>query len=109
MSENRGRDRHATPSFNLSDEGTGAVAFHHDARLDTQRLEEAVKANVILGVFLPVKTDHWFGCDHFQSDGFKAGKSMRWSNCNANRIAPQRFKFQTNRLRACATRHQREF
>src|SRR6266436_1593572 len=34
---------------------------------------------------------------------------MRRSNCDANRIAPQRFKFQTNRLRACATRHQREF
>src|SRR6266436_4758407 len=98
MSENRGRDSDATPGFNFSDEGTGAVAFHHDARLDTQRLEEAVQANVILGVILPVKTYHWFVCSHLQSDAFTAAKPMLPSNCDANPIAPQRFKFQTNRL-----------
>jgi len=109
MSENRGHDSNATPGFNFSNERTGAVAFHHDARLDAQRTEEAIQANVILGVIFPVKTNHQFSCDHFQSDGLKARESMRRSNYDANRIAPQRFKFQTNRLRARVTRHQREF
>ena len=89
MSENWGRDSNATPSLNFRDEGTGAVAFHHDARLDTQRLEEAVKANVILGVILPVKTDHCFSCDHFQSDGFKTRESMRRSNLGGPEVLPR--------------------
>src|SRR5207249_1896009 len=103
MSENRGHDSNATPGFNFSNERTGAVAFDPDARLDAQRTEEAIQANVILGVIFPVKTDQFSG-DHFQSDGFKARESMRRSNYDANRIAPQRFKFQTNRLRARVTR-----
>jgi len=41
--ENRARERDASTSFNLSDERTGAVAFHRDARLDTERTKDAVK------------------------------------------------------------------
>ena len=43
VSENRGRDREAAPGFNFSDERTGAVAFCHNARLQTERTEHAVK------------------------------------------------------------------
>ena len=59
--ENRERERNASTSFNFSDERTGAVAFHRDARLDTERTKDAVKTNVILGVILPTKADQWNG------------------------------------------------
>ena len=105
--ENRGRERDASTSFDFRDERTGAVAFHRDARLDTERIEDALKADVILGVILPAKTDQWFSSDLFQSDGFETGKSMRRSECDANRIVPQRFEFQTFRLQGLQRRASR--